>query len=593
VAGEVDPTDLAQAGWGVVFTHDVSPAVREALAELIDWRREQASKVDERLCKVLLGPDGYRPGESKNDFLSRHGVGPGAVDPTILPYYLLVVGSPEAIPYRFQTQLDIQFAVGRIYFDDLEDYARYAHSVVEAEKMSLALPRKLSFFGVSNPDDRATSLSVQELVQPLVDAFTGDYPDWTVDSALKDKATKSELASRLGGAETPGLLFTASHGMGFPHGDSRQLPQQGALLCQDWPGPVNWRKPIPQDFYLAADDLPDDAHLFGLIAFFFACYGAGTPLLDEFAQQAFKSRTEIAPRAFLARLPQRMLAHPKGSALAVVGHVDRAWGYSFAWPKAGRQLTVFRSAISQLMNGYPIGAAVEFFNERYAEISSDLSVLIEDISFGKTADDVEVAGMWTANNDARNYLILGDPAVKLRVGDKPEVEAGRPEVITVITPIPAGGPAPVEREPGIGVPPSPLESAPAPGGAVDYGLGDVFRQAGANVSSGLGKLVDKLGDFLSKALDDAASLEVATYVSNDVSKVKYEEGRFTGADLRALTHVKIDGDILICVPEEAGEVDTELWRIHLEMLRQAQESRKELLSTAISAVTGLVNLIKP
>jgi hypothetical protein len=109
----------------------------------------------------------------------------------------------------------------------------------------------------------------------------------------------------------------------------------------------------------------------------------------------------------------------------------------------------------------------------------------------------------------------------------------------------------------------------------------------------VGKLADKLGDFLGKALDDAASLEVATYVSQDVSKVRFESGRFIGADLRALTLVKIDGDTLVCVPEEEGEVNTELWRIHREMLQQAQASRAELLKTAVSAVTNLAGLIKP
>jgi hypothetical protein len=250
------------------------------------------------------------------------------------------------------------------------------------------------------------------MVLPLAQSLARHAHDWEVESIVEG-TSKAALAKQLGGGRTPAFLFTASHGMGFEPGTTLQRQRQGALLCQDWPGPQEWRGPLSPEHYLSADDIDDDADLTGLIAFHFACFGAGTPSGDSFSRHRDGKDRQRAPRDFVARLPQRLLGHPRGGALAVIGHVDRAWTYSFDWPQAGVQLQTFQSALQALLAGYPVGAAMEYFGQRYAELSSDLSEQLEDVECGAKPDLLSLSGLWTAHNDARSYVVLGDPAVRL------------------------------------------------------------------------------------------------------------------------------------------------------------------------------------
>ncbi|MBL8055173.1 MAG: hypothetical protein JNK29_00680 [Anaerolineales bacterium] len=576
----VDANDLAQCGWGVIFAFDDNdkvPAVKEALQPLLDLRRGQAGP----LYKEFVGPASLRPNESKNDFLVRHGMGPGPAEPEKVPYYLLLVGDPEKIPFRFQSQLDVQYAVGRIHFDRLDDYAAYARAVAQAEAGQF-LPRRASFFGVANKGDRATELSAKELVTPLAELLQAQAAGWTVETTAPEAARKARLAELLGGGPaTPSLLFTASHGMGFDLGDDRQLKHQGALLCQDWAGQ---KGRIGEDLYFSADDVASNANLLGLLAFFFACYGAGTPKVDDFAHKTGK-RAQIAPRPFLAQLPLRLLSR---GALAVIGHVERAWGTSFMWGRAGAQLGVFESALTGLMEGKRLGHVFETFNERYAEISSDLSVMLEDIKFDTPVEDSKLATQWTANNDARGYMIVGDPAVKLPLAAE-GAAAGRPELAATIASPGAAAPAAaaaVTRAQAEGAPAASASFAAAD--ETNYDLRSTLQ----GLQSGVENLIQQLKATLKSTLDDVTTLEVRTYVSDNLAGVGYDTGAktFSNAKLRAYTCVALDGDTVNCMPERGGKLDADLWQAHLAMVNQAQANRAEMLKTAATLLGALKGL---
>lgn len=400
----VDPKSLAQAGWGVIVAESdllVDEAL-EALQPLFDLRRREAGD----RYKEFLGADGYVEGEDKLDFLARHKAGPGRVDPTKVPYYLLLVGSPEHIPYEFQYGLDLHHAVGRIHFKTKAEYAAYAEGVVKSAKGVEGLEssaRKVAFFGPCQ--DSGTQVSNESLLKPLIESVRGKCQ---LQELLGDKATKAALVRLLGGEETPNLLFSAGHGLQYGSGHERQRTNQGALVCQDWPG---GDAPLPEQVF-SGDDLTEQASLLGLISFLFACHSAGTPKRDDFSSKAGEQR-EMAPLPFVSHLAQRLLGHPGGAALAVIGHVHQVWQHSFLWRQTGAQPQPFIETVNRLLGGGPLGWAMEPLNQRFADLSVTLGELLKDAFLGASPNLDALAELWLASQDARNYVIVGDPAVSL------------------------------------------------------------------------------------------------------------------------------------------------------------------------------------
>lgn len=594
-----DPTDLSQAGWAVVFSATMDEkrreAIKEALNPLLNHRQAKAGD----LYRVFEGETGYRAPESKGDFCKRQApeIKRGPARPEQMPFYVLLVGSPEEIPYEFQFQLDVMRGVGRLDFgNDLEAYARYAQNVVAAESGAVKLPRKAAFFSVRNPGDDATLISDRYLARPLLanlqqPKLQGEIPlkfEW--DLGLAPSGEKAELARLLSGKDqTPALLFTASHGMVFSSAE-QQIREQGALLCQRWARGA----PLSRDDYFAAEDL-GNANLAGLVALFFACFGLGTPRFDYFTPPRATARTPIAPRSFTSALPQRML---RQGALAVIGHVDRAWGHSFISPGSNVEIEAFVTALRKLLNGDPIGLATDpSFNLKYADMTTTLSEVLQELQYNPGyLGDEELVRLWTANNDTRSYAVLGDPAVRIPFVQK-GAAAKRPAAPAVLPQAVADrlvalqadiGPAPDVAYTVKG------EVAPAGDMKVEaqhlHAVDQDFAIQISDITQSLKAFGDKIAKAVSEATEKIMTLEVRTYTADNLNAIT--SSNTANAELRALTHVDFDGDMRVYVPATGAEVDTELWEIHREMVREAQTNRAQFLGAMAKLASDLLGMIK-
>jgi hypothetical protein len=410
-----DPRNPCEAGW--TFLVNGNDPHLANLVEIIRPLARHRGMVDPSVPLIYHGEREEAWGHWLQTYYA-----PPKVTP---PHYILILGGPGQVPFHFQSLLGSIAAVGRVDFERLEDVQTYIDKVIRLEQADEPVPeRRAIFLATEYPppegyEHDATYFSRRYLAEPLA-SYTRNECGFAIDTLMGDAATKRTLLEKLGSTR-PALVYTASHGLGAPHESlDTQRRINGAICCHRTGG-----MPL-QEWLLAADDIPyDRPFLEGAVFFEFACFGYGTPAQSDFAHWLGDARLN-AGTDFVAALPKRLLAHPRGP-VAFIGHVDTAWVYGFfdseqvvgagCWTN---RAAPFVGAIGALLRDLqPTGQALTSVHEQYniqnALITSDFDLRQRGRLEQTLGVRARLAGAFILRGDAQNYMVFGDPACRIRV----------------------------------------------------------------------------------------------------------------------------------------------------------------------------------
>lgn len=423
-----DGNDLRVQRWAVLAPQgSVGDRLLSLLAPLIAWRKQQQGDVDVRIYRVPAQLDDAEAAQYR-----RQHIDTGTELALHLPRYLLLLGDLDQMPLSLQQVLQTDALVGRLAFEDPAGYEAYVEKLLRSERAKKTQGQALLY---AVPDGTAaTSVGYDSLIAPSIDLMARNPGDVAgrVRNLNDESGDVLERGPLLAVARSPQptVLLSVSHGEGPPPGGyrsvSEQRQRQGALC-------------FGSDDMLRATELADARFLPGGLWLMVACYGAGTPghsayrpFLERIAAQgasrdALSSVLSGLPRRgerpFVAALPQAVLASRDGP-LAVIGHMDLAWTYSFSDLDRGAQAVPrparFVAALRAALRGDRIGLAMRELMRAAGQAQTELLSLQlrAAMATGSVGIDVGAGRMgplWMLRQDLLGYVLLGDPAARLPV----------------------------------------------------------------------------------------------------------------------------------------------------------------------------------
>lgn len=337
------------------------------------------------------------------------------------PHYILIVGGPDRVPFALQSLLDSAAAVGRLDFDTPEELRTYVDKLLRLETApEPRVSRRCLVFATDHGWGDPTWLSRRYLAQPIAARIREHHGMEAEDLAVFD-ATADKLLRRAEEA-SPAFVLTVGHGQTVSADDEGlRRRHNGAVICQPGAG--------GPALVTGEEVAKTERFAEGAVFFHFACFGYGTPAVSGFSHWLPHLPERNSESDFTAALPRRLLAHPRGP-VAYIGHLDVACLHGFddaenplEMQKTGarwhNRLGPFVDALDRLLTVQPVGLALETMNKRFDLANAVLANHWNKQRLGKLVETPELlarlADTFILRSDAQNYLVLGDPAARLRI----------------------------------------------------------------------------------------------------------------------------------------------------------------------------------
>jgi len=351
------------------------------------------------------------------------------------PHYLLIVGSPELVPFEFQSMLSIRCCTGRLDIDNkIENLQTYVKKVIDIEKGNPIVTDNTVIFATDEGVNRTgcsdpTYYSHNYMAKPISRKLIQNQLKFKTNELMAEKATKQNLLD-FAKKSNPCLVFTASHGTS-PEGEKADVREKytGAIVCDGFRDSKD-----EQTSLITVDDIPQDSSFVeGGIFFQFGCFSYGAPSISdvmELVKTGGWGGLQYAPKSYVSPIPKKLLFNPHGP-LAFIGHLDVTLLNSFTDPKNPSpdgeydpRIDPLFTMMRRILNGDPVGLAITglpqetSFANRRSLADEQFRRLYNYHQLKKISDDdyfPKLADTYLDSADAKNYLIFGDPAVSMKI----------------------------------------------------------------------------------------------------------------------------------------------------------------------------------